>query len=54
MAYNGKKVQCEDQETLQTLLGKGLIKEARDIILIHNTLDLGDQYMNDGQKRNKN
>ena len=29
------------------------LKRAWDIILIHNTIYLGDQYMNDGRKRNK-
>ena len=29
-------------------------KGARDIILIHYTVYLGDQYLNDGRKRNKN
>ena len=28
-------------------------KGARDIILIHNTVYLGDQHINDGRKRNK-
>ena len=27
------------------------LKGARDIILIHNTVYLGDQYMNDGRKK---
>ena len=50
MAYNGKNVQCQDQEILQTLFGK----RARGIILKHNTVYLGDKYMNNGRKRNKN
>ena len=30
------------------------LKRAREITLIHNRIYLGDQYMNDGRKRNKN
>ena len=53
MAYNGENERFADQEILQTLLEKRL-KGVRDIILMHNTVYLGDQYMKDGRKRNKN
>ena len=42
-----ENVQREDEIILQTLLGKG----AQDIILIHNTVYLRDQYINDGEKK---
>ena len=49
----GKKVRCEDQEIIQTQFGKRFIRE-RNIFQIQNTIHLGDQYMNDSRKRNKN
>ena len=52
MAYNGENVRFEDQEILPT--ARKRLEGARDIILIHNTVYRGDQYMNDGRKRNKN
>ena len=52
MAYNGKNVRWENQEILQT--ARKRLKGARHEILIHSTVYLGDRYMNDGRKRNKN
>ena len=48
MAYNGMK-------TKKYITASALkrLKGARDIILIHNTVYLGDQYMNDGQKERR-
>ena len=48
----GKRTVCRPRNITDS--ARKRLKGVRDIILMHNTVYLGDQYMKDGRKRNKN
>ena len=48
----GKRTVCKPRNFTDS--ARKRLKGVRDIILMHNTVYLGDHYMKDGRKRNKN